>query len=62
MQNQPRYAQALEHAADSAAYSVQLQKAGYATDPDYAEKIQSVLRSPSLNQASLGSRSASWVN
>lgn len=62
MQNQPRYAQALEHAADSTAYSVQLQKAGYATDPDYAEKIQSVLRSPSLNQASLGARSASWVN
>jgi len=62
MQNQPRYAQALEQAADSAAYSVQLQKAGYATDPDYAEKIQSVLRSPSLNQASLGARSASWEN
>ena len=62
MQNQPRYAQALEHAADPTAYSVQLQRAGYATDPDYAEKIQSVLRSPSLNQASLGARSASWVN
>ncbi|MDP3516296.1 MAG: flagellar assembly peptidoglycan hydrolase FlgJ [Pseudohongiella sp.] len=62
MQGQPRYAQALENAADSSAYSNQLQKAGYATDPDYAEKIQSVLRSPSLNQASLGGRSASWVN
>lgn len=62
MQNQPRYAQALEQAADSAAYSEQLQKAGYATDPDYAEKIQSVLRSPSLNQASLSQRSVSWVN
>jgi peptidoglycan hydrolase FlgJ len=62
MQGQPRYAQALENAGDSSAYSNQLQKAGYATDPDYAEKIQSVLRSPSLNQASLGGRSASWVN
>ena len=62
MQNQPRYAHALEQAADSAAYSEQLQKAGYATDPDYAEKIKSVLRSPSLNQASLSQRSDSWVN
>jgi flagellar protein FlgJ len=62
MQNQPRYEHALEQAADSAAYSEQLQKAGYATDPDYAEKIKSVLRSPSLNQARLSQRSDSWVN
>jgi flagellar protein FlgJ len=62
MRNQPRYALALEHAADSSAYTVKLQQAGYATDPDYAEKIQSVLRSPSLTQASLGGMSEVRVN
>ncbi|MDP2282997.1 MAG: flagellar assembly peptidoglycan hydrolase FlgJ [Pseudohongiella sp.] len=62
IQDQPRYAKALQNASDSTAYSNHLQRAGYATDPDYAEKIQSVLRSPSLKQASLGARSATWVN
>lgn len=53
MKSQSRYAPALQHAADPSAYTEQLQRAGYATDPDYAEKIQSVMRSPSLRQASL---------
>jgi peptidoglycan hydrolase FlgJ len=62
MQSQPRYAPALQHAADSSAYTNQLQQAGYATDPDYAEKIQSVLRSPSLNQASVVNTFSGRVN
>lgn len=62
MQNQPRYAQALQHAADPSAYTDKLQQAGYATDPDYAEKIRSVMRSPSLNQASVGNTESGWVN
>jgi len=35
----PRYQRALEQAADPAAYVRELQKAGYATDPNYARKI-----------------------
>ncbi|MDO9521642.1 MAG: flagellar assembly peptidoglycan hydrolase FlgJ [Pseudohongiella sp.] len=62
MQSQPRYAPALQHASDPSAYTERLQQAGYATDPDYAEKILSVMRSPSLNQASLGGVSAPRVN
>ena len=35
----PRYQRALEKAADPRAYVRELQRAGYATDPDYARKI-----------------------
>lgn len=35
----PRYQRALEKAADPKAYVRELQRAGYATDPDYARKI-----------------------
>lgn len=35
----PRYQQALSRAADPRAYVQALQRAGYATDPDYARKI-----------------------
>lgn len=48
LRGQPRYASALENAADADAYGYHLQKAGYATDPDYADKISRVLRSPAL--------------
>lgn len=51
IKNQPRYASALQNAGDASIYTQQLQHAGYATDPDYAEKIQSVMRSPSMIQA-----------
>jgi len=39
VRNNPRYARALEKAADPRAYVRELQAAGYATDPGYAEKI-----------------------
>lgn len=35
----PRYAVALEHAGDDQAYARELQAAGYATDPAYADKL-----------------------
>jgi len=38
----PRYRQALEHAYDGEAYARELQHAGYATDPNYARKINRI--------------------
>ena len=37
-----RYQKALEHGYDAEAYAKELQQAGYATDPDYAKKINRV--------------------
>jgi len=47
----PRYQQALASTSDSRAYFTALQKAGYATDPRYAQKIDSVMRGREMNQA-----------
>ncbi|AOV16620.1 flagellar rod assembly protein/muramidase FlgJ [Acidihalobacter aeolianus] len=41
--SQPRYQSAVAQASEPSAYLAQLQSAGYATDPAYAEKIQSIL-------------------
>jgi len=38
----PRYQQALERGYDGEAYARELQKAGYATDPNYAKKINRI--------------------
>lgn len=46
--NNPRYQHALASAADPRAYVQALQRAGYATDPHYAQKVLSVLASDSL--------------
>ena len=43
LQSDPRYAQALEHAADPKAFTQHLQKAGYATDPNYSQKVMGVM-------------------
>jgi flagellar protein FlgJ len=40
----PRYAKAVASAADPAAFAQGLQKAGYATDPRYAEKLTAAMR------------------
>ncbi|MGR9053199.1 MAG: flagellar assembly peptidoglycan hydrolase FlgJ, partial [Gammaproteobacteria bacterium] len=45
LKNNPRYSRALEHAGDPERYLNELQQAGYATDPAYAEKIMAVFRS-----------------
>lgn len=44
IKNNPRYEKALEVGKDSASYAAALQRAGYATDPQYARKIQSLLK------------------
>jgi flagellar protein FlgJ len=45
LQNSPRYQDALNAAADPEKYLNLLQKAGYATDPKYADKISSIYNS-----------------
>ncbi len=47
----PRYQQALEAGTDSAAYAQELQNAGYATDPDYANKIKQLLNADPVRMA-----------
>ncbi|MCC5810657.1 MAG: flagellar assembly peptidoglycan hydrolase FlgJ [Ectothiorhodospiraceae bacterium] len=44
----PRYAGALKVSHNPEAYTNELQRAGYATDPRYAEKIQSIMRGSRL--------------
>ncbi|BFT31139.1 flagellar assembly peptidoglycan hydrolase FlgJ [Alteromonas sp. D210916BOD_24] len=46
---QPRYSEAVENAADAARYTQALQDAGYATDPEYANKIMAVYHSDRLS-------------
>jgi flagellar protein FlgJ len=48
VRSNPRYAGALAHAADAGAYMRELQAAGYATDPAYAEKVLAILARPEL--------------
>lgn len=51
IQNNPRYQQALEAAANPKVYFQRLQAAGYATDPNYAQKILSVFNGETFKQA-----------
>jgi len=51
VQSRPRYAQALQHAGSDRHYVRELQRAGYATDPQYARKIENIMRSDTLKQA-----------
>lgn len=46
----PRYAEALRQ-PDGAGYAQALQRAGYATDPAYAQKINRIANGPTLEQA-----------
>ena len=43
IQSSPRYQQAVEVAGNNGAYLNALQQAGYSTDPQYAEKIKSII-------------------
>ena len=43
IQENPRYKQALEKAADPREFVKELHKAGYATDPNYSHKVNSVM-------------------
>ncbi len=45
-----RYTDAMNQAADPEAYLDALQEAGYATDPNYANKIKAILYGPDLSE------------
>ncbi len=45
VKNSPRYSQALKHANNPGRYMQELQKAGYATDPHYADKVMRIYHS-----------------
>jgi flagellar protein FlgJ len=51
LRSNPRYEQALKNTDDPKRYFVELQKAGYATDPRYAEKITAVMEGPEMRRA-----------
>lgn len=51
IKNQSRYEGAVENADDSKAYIKGLQQAGYATDPNYANKVMNILERKSLQGA-----------
>jgi flagellar protein FlgJ len=44
VKNSPRYEQAVKHAANAERYVDELHQAGYATDPQYADKIKSIMQ------------------
>lgn len=46
----PRYQQAVKQASDPNAYFSALQHAGYATDPEYAEKIMNIFNQGNIHQ------------
>jgi len=48
LQSNPRYRDALQAGDDPEAFVKALQDAGYATDPDYAEKITRIMKGPVL--------------
>lgn len=51
LKNSPRYQEAISAAADPDKYLNLLQKAGYATDPKYADKISSIYKSSILENS-----------
>jgi flagellar protein FlgJ len=57
LRNSPRYRDAVAAGADTQAYVESIGKSGYATDPDYANKLNQILHSGTL-QAALAPRTA----
>jgi len=57
LKNSPRYREAIAAGGDARAYVALIGKAGYATDPEYGNKLNQILHSDPL-QAALGSRVA----
>ena len=47
----PRYQDAIKNSSDTSAFIVELQKAGYATDPNYAKKLHSIIDGTILRNA-----------
>lgn len=51
LRNNPRYSQALQHTGNPSVYLRELQAAGYATDPAYAQKIERIFTGTILARA-----------
>lgn len=51
LKSNPRYQQALEKVGDAREFLQGLQEAGYATDPNYAQKIINIIHAPTLGSA-----------
>lgn len=49
--NSPRYSEAVKNAQDAPQYFDSLQKAGYATDPQYANKVMGILKGEHFSEA-----------
>ena len=49
LKGNPRYSEALRAGGSAEVYAGRLQSAGYATDPNYAEKIRTIIASPILS-------------
>jgi flagellar protein FlgJ len=49
IKNNPRYENALKKVGDAEQYMYELQRAGYATDPSYADKVVHIYRSNAIN-------------
>jgi peptidoglycan hydrolase FlgJ len=50
LKDNPRYAHVLEHGQDATRFAQNLQRAGYATDPRYAEKLARVIEHSALRE------------
>jgi flagellar protein FlgJ len=57
LKNSPRYREAIAAGGDAQAYVQHMGKSGYATDPEYANKLNQILNSSTL-QAALAPRTA----
>jgi len=53
IKSNPRYSEALKQAGNPDDYIRELQAAGYATDPRYAEKVMSIYRSQTAGQSAI---------
>ncbi|MCP4492698.1 MAG: flagellar assembly peptidoglycan hydrolase FlgJ [Gammaproteobacteria bacterium] len=50
IQSNKRYENALQHGGDDSLYLKEIHRAGYATDPNYVDKVLSIMHSDSLQQ------------
>ena len=55
LRNNPRYADALNTGSDAKAFASALQKSGYATDPRYAMKIETIAQNLPFSETALKS-------
>jgi flagellar protein FlgJ len=51
LKNSPRYRDVIAAGRDAGAYVASMGKSGYATDPEYGNKLNQILRSDTLTAA-----------